>query len=181
MKSRAPGSARSSRRSAPRSGRQSAAAMHATTATTAWRTRMASRFGTEACVRTQHSQPRGRSARAAALRALPNAPPGSSANFPPPRNAVPPTSRGSANLARRPARLTTTPSAAATTRPMRTHAQLRQPAYRSRARAPARLHDLAVQRPERKDPSMPPRSSTIVPSSSLSRSDASMPSAGFCA
>ena len=147
-KSPVPASVRNSPPCAPRNGRRSAAVTGATTATTAWRTRTAFPFGIAAYVKTRHRQPRGRLVPAAGSQALPNAARASFANSRQPRNVARRTVRGSANPARRPARLTTTLSAAATARPTQTHVPLMRLAYRSRERA-------AVRRPDRGD-SAPP-------------------------
>ena len=142
-KSPAQASARNSPRCVPRSGRPSVAVTGATTATTAWRTRMVSRFGTAACARTLRRRRRGQPVPAAGSQAVRAAPRASFASSPRPHNVARRTSPGSASLARRRARLTTTPSAAATAIRTRTPARRRQPVYLSRARAPARLPDRA--------------------------------------
>ena len=145
-KSPAQASARNNPRCAPRSGRRSAAVMGATTATTAWRTPMASQFGTAACARTRRRRPQGRLVPAAESQAPASAPLASSANSPRPHNVARRTSQGSANRAPRPAQLTTTLSAAATGTRTQTHAPLKPPAYRSRVRAAVRPHDRAAPR-----------------------------------
>ena len=181
VKCLAQGPALSSRRSAPKNGPRSAVVMGGTTATIALLTRTGFRSDTVASVRTLHRQPREPWARAAVSPALQTARQASSVSSPRLQSAARRTSPASANPARRHAPPTTTRCAVVTETPTRTPAPHRRPASRSRARAPARLHELAAQRPDRKEPRMPPMSSTIVPSSSLSRRDAIMPNAGFCA
>jgi len=145
-KSPAPASARNSPPCAPRNGRRSAAVTGATTATTAWRTRTAFRFGIAACVRTRDRQPPGRLVRAAGPQALPNAQPASFANSRRLQNVARRARPGSANPAHRPARPTTTLSAAATATHTQTHAPRKRLAYRSKERAAVRHPDEATRR-----------------------------------